>query len=240
MAIALTRDQAALIRLDEIEDEIADQFRVGVIFPSRRKAAAEKVVSLRNEAEQIAENPEQYREPEPLNNQNAAVRDIKIGAMVKAVFRDAPQEDVLTDALVTYWTGKLRQAAADDNERAYHRASRNMRQDAEVARRTKLEECPYTQPPTPKEPEKFLQNLAKLIERARSDLATGKAKTNPTWRRAGNAALDQLSATTLWLRHENEAAEAIGSNREREVLNEQCMALAVSFNEIRHAIRTRA
>ena len=124
MAVTMTKDQAPLTRLAEIEDEIADQFRVGVIFPSRRQAAAEKVVALRKEAEVIAERPEQYREPEPLETEDEFVRERKIGAMVKAIFRDAPQQDMLTEALVTHWTEKITEAAAQGDERAYNNASR--------------------------------------------------------------------------------------------------------------------
>ena len=235
MPVATASGQTALLRLEQIQLEIADLLNKGTLFPREREAAAHAIVTLNQEAEAIAANPYAYQPPEPWQIDDEQNRQSAITAVVNGVFATAPSDDALTDALIDLWIHSLEQTAAKQNQRQYERQSRLMREDADIARRLKPKPCPYRLPPPPDDPAAFLDQISELISRTRTDIAADRKKPTEPWRRAANHALDQLDITAEWMLYHIVPANSAHS----PFATQQCLDMARQFNEILYAAKSR-
>ena len=111
------------------------QLTIGAIAPAHRVAAAGRVVALRREAEAIAVNPQGCQPPEPWQITDPEHRRQLTAFTVSAVFSAAPEDDVLTEALVAWWIQSLDETAGQQDRRLYEKESRRMRADADCSRR---------------------------------------------------------------------------------------------------------
>ena len=230
------REFRAFSRLDEIEAEIARQLRDGKLFPERRAEAATAVVTLYDEAVEISRAPHEYQPPEPWQIDEPQQRDEATRRMVVRVFRDAPQDDPLTEALVDLWTAQLQDCAERRDLRAYERQCAQMREDAQVAREARTEPCPLTDPEPPPDAGVMLDQLAVLSEATRVRLVERSGKKPGTWQRAGVQALESLEATIRWMRSQSTVRKGGSRNA---IATSEALQLARRFNVIRHAISRR-
>ena len=235
MPVATASGQTALLRLEQIQLEIAELLNRGALFPRERAAAAQSIVTLNKEAQVIAANPHSYQPPEPWQIDDEQDRQSAVTTVVNAVFATAPVDDILTDALIELWIHSLDQTAAQQNARQYERQSRLMRSDADIARRLKPKSCPYRLPPPPDDPTAFLGQIRELIIRTRTDIAGDRKKPTEPWRRAANHALDQLDATADWMLYHTMPTNGADS----PFATEQCLDMARQFNQILYAAKTR-
>lgn len=236
MTIAIAPDQAALLRLEQIQREMSAQLTLGAIAPARREDAASRVVALRQEAETIATNPQGYQPPEPWQIDNPQYRQQLTALTVNAVFSAAPEDDVLTEALIAWWIQSLDETAARPDQKQYEKESRRMRADADSARRIQVSPCPYPLPPSPEDPANFLDLMSSIIRETRESIAQNRKKPAEPWRRAACHALDELDASVGWLLHSAGAAQTQSGVA---TLAEQCLELAQKFNEIHYASENR-
>ena len=113
MAIADTPEQAMRLHLEKIQHTIANQLCIGALFPERRRQCAEKVVDLKNEADYIAQNPDQFRILEAWEISEPDHRTVQVELTVNSVFRMAPEDHLLSECLIDYWTDTLQETARD-------------------------------------------------------------------------------------------------------------------------------
>ena len=236
MTIAIAPEQAALLRLEQIQSEISAQLTLGAIAPAHRDDAARRVVALRQEAEAIAVNPRGCQPPEPWQIDNPQYRRQLTTLTVNTVFSAAPEDDVLTEALIAWWIQSLDETAGRREQKQYEKESRRMRADADSARRVLVSPCPYPLPPSPEDPYTFLTRMSDIIAQTRKSIAQNRKKPAEPWRRAACHALDELDASVGWLLHHTGPAQ---TRNGVAALAEQCLELAQKFNEIHYAAETR-
>ena len=232
MSVTTAPDQAAMLRLEQIQHEMAALITAGALQPTQREQSAHRVVELRREAEAIAANPGSYRTPEPWQIEDDQQRRRITALTVNTVFSSAPSDDLLTDALVASWIQSLDLTASQQNRQKYEKECRQMRADADLARRLRPKPCPYRLPAPPDNPTEFLSKLQLLTEQTRQSIADNRRKPAEPWRRAAFWALDALETDAAWLQHHT------GSRPEAHAVA-QCLELARRFNEIHYAANSR-
>ena len=229
-------EEPALVRLEEIEQDLATALTTGALYPDRREEAARQVMALYQEGVAISEQPGAYRWPEPWTIEDDARREMAVRQTVLTVFRGAAGDDPLTDALIEHWMARMLEASAKGQPKRYNAESKIMRDDAELARRTKLSANPFRMPEHPQDPGLLLKQLETLTARARQGLEAKSGRKQTTWIRAGKQALHSLEATIRWVHEERSDG---GSEAGRQATAEEAARLAHRFNEIRHAIGQR-
>lgn len=234
--ISTMREEPALARLDEIEEDIARHLTEGILFPDKRAQAAAAIVELHREGTEISRAPGAYRPPDPPSIERPDRRDAAIRRMVCAAFRGAPADDRLTDGLIDHWTGRLQECAGGHDWKSYDRASRLMREDAEVARRARATPCPFEPPEPPDNPAALLTSLATLTSATRERLDTNSQSKNSAWARGARQALNNLETTIRWVWQEGTSQQV---TQGPAATAEMAAQLAQEFNEIRHAIGQR-
>lgn len=232
MSVTTAPDQAAMLRLEQIQHEMAALITAGALQPKQREQSAHRVVELRREAEAIAANPGSYRTPEPWQIEDEQQRRRITALTVNTVFSSAPSDDRLTDALVASWIQSLDLTASRQDRQKYEKECRQMRADADLARRLRPKPCPYRLPAPPDNPTEFLSKLQLLTEQTRQSIADNRRKPTEPWRRAAFWALDALETDAAWLQHHT------GSRPEAHAVA-QCLELARRFNEIHYAANSR-
>lgn len=234
--VSTMREEPALARLDEIEEDLAHNLREGILFPERRAEAAAAVLRLHREAQALSERPDDYRPPEPWEIENEQRRHAATRYVVTRVFRDAPAGDPLSEGLVDHWTARLTARADEADQKGYERESELMREDAQTARRTQTSPCPLRDPETPTSPGEMLNQLRRLTVSTKTKMAARDRKRQNAWDRAAIQALETLEATILWVQEQGTINPEDPPN---SAATGQVMALAREFNEIRFAIGER-
>lgn len=232
MSITAAPDQAAMLRLEQIQHEMAALITAGTLQPAQRGQSAQRVVALRQEAETIAANPGSYRNPEPWQIEDDWQRRRITALTVNTVFSSAPTDDILTDALVASWIQSLDHIASQQNRSKYEKECRQMRADADLARRLRPKPCPYRLPAPLDNPAEFLSKLQQLTEQTRQSINDNRRQPAEPWRRAAFWALDALETDAAWLRHHT------GPHPDAHAVA-QCLELARRFNEIHYAANSR-
>lgn len=237
MTLAILRDEPVMTRLDEIETEIAGLLSLGTLFHNRRAEAAARIIMLHQEGLEISQNPKAYQPREPWQIDGDEARDRRARQMAQTAFRDAPQGDPLTEALVDIWTRNLREAA-NAGEDEFRRAESAMAQDARMAEQTVAEACTLGKPSIPENPAAFLQALKALTEQALRRTDEMESTSNQTWLTAGRHALARLLETIEWVQCHGVDTRK-DTTADRRAAAGSVVALAEEFNEIRFAIRRR-
>ncbi len=238
MTLATLREEPALAKLDEIEDRIAGLLTEGTLFPDRRAHAAKEIVNLHRQAVAISASPEQYQAPHPCDLEDPQERLNRTRQVAYLAFRDAPQQDPLTQALVEFWADRLHTAAASQDHDLYDRHASRMEHDAHTAAALKPEACTLDKPSVPQNPAAFLQALKALTQQAQERLPEQTTATDDTWRRAAAHALQRLLDTIDWVQKQGVDTRK-DTTADRRAAAASVVALAEEFNQIRFAIRRR-
>ena len=237
MTLATLRDEPVMTRLDEIETEIAGLLSLGTLFHNRRAEAAARIIELHREGLEISQDPKAYQPQQPWEIESDEGRARRTRQMAQTAFRNAPQGDPLTEALVDIWTERLR-SAATNGEGPFRETQRAMQQDIRLADETIAETCTLAKPSTPENPAAFLQTLRTLTEQTLNKTEQMQPCGNETWRLAGQHALRRLLATIEWVQHHGVDTRK-DTTADRRAAAGSVVALAEEFNEIRFAIRRR-
>ena len=204
MAIADTPEQAMRLHLEKIQHTIANQLCIGALFPERRRQCAEKVVDLKNEADYIAQNPDQFRILEAWEISEPDHRTVQVELTVNSVFRMAPEDHLLSECLIDYWTDTLQETAETQSKSTWEKQCAQMRKDAEIMRRSKPVQVDGETEYHNQNPDQLVygiqKRLAQIAEQRSKSLKKGSSQP---WRKACTHAMQLINQRAIWLLQES-------------------------------------
>ena len=125
------------LHLEKIQHTIANQLCIGALFPERRRQCAEKVVDLKNEADYIAQNPDQFRILEAWKSANPTTAQYKSNSRSTACSGWCPKTIYSANASLTTGPIHYRKPPRRQANPPGKKQCAQMRKDAEIMRRSK-------------------------------------------------------------------------------------------------------
>ena len=204
MAIADTPEQAMRLHLEKIQHTIANQLCIGALFPERRRQCAEKVVDLKNQADHIAQNPEEFRIPEAWEIDDPDHRTAQVELTVNSVFRMAPEDHLLSECLIDYWTDTLQETADTRSKPTWEKQCSDMRRDAEIMRRSKPVQIDGETEYQNRSPDHLVYGIQKRLAKIAENRSKSRKKSaSQPWRKACTHAMQLINQRAIWLLQES-------------------------------------
>lgn len=204
MATADTPEQAMRLHLEKIQHTIANQLCIGALFPERRRQCAEKVVDLKNEADHIAQNPEEFRILEAWEIDDPDHRTTQVELTVNSVFKMAPEDHLLSECLIDYWTDTLQETADTRNRSAWEKQCSDMRRDADIMRRSKPVQIDVETEHQNRSPDHLIYGIQKRLAKIAENRSKSRKKSSSQpWRKACTHAMQLINQRAIWLLQES-------------------------------------